>query len=138
MSIVMSGHSHTAAQSFSIIVLYRLGLPTWLFRRQISRFWLLFSVLGYRKFGSFLSFGLFFTLLEIEQGFSLSISFWFFYEFEGVRNLVPDGHSKDHQGPRKIDKWGGGGHIFIYSCSQTVKTMDFKILISISKEINWA
>ena len=32
---------------------------------------------------------------------------------------------------------GGGGHIFIY-CSQTVKTMDFKILISISKEINWA
>ena len=38
---------------------------------------------------------------------------------------------------RKIDNWGGGGgggHIFIYSCSQTVKTMDFKILISISKE----
>ena len=23
----------------------------------------------------------------------------------------------------------GGGHIFIYSCSQTVKTIDFKILI---------
>ena len=22
---------------------------------------------------------------------------------------------------------GGGGHIFIYSCSQTVKTVDFKI-----------
>ncbi len=30
----------------------------------------------------------------------------------------------------------GGGHIFIYSCSQTVKRIDFKILISISKEIN--
>ena len=27
---------------------------------------------------------------------------------------------------RKIDNWGGGGHIFIYSCSQTVKTIDFK------------
>ncbi len=39
---------------------------------------------------------------------------------------------------RSIIGGGGGGHIFIYSCSQTVKTIDFKILISISKEINWA
>ena len=31
-----------------------------------------------------------------------------------------------YQGRRKIDNWGGG-HIFIYSCSQTVKTIDFKI-----------
>ena len=30
------------------------------------------------------------------------------------------------QGRRKIDNWGGGG-IFIYSCSQTVKTIDFEI-----------
>ena len=30
------------------------------------------------------------------------------------------------QGRRKIDNWGGGV-IFIYSCSQTVKTIDFKI-----------
>ena len=41
------------------------------------------------------------------------------------------------QGRRKIDKWGGGG-IFIYSCSQTVKTIDFKIYVTISKEINCA
>ena len=45
----------------------------------------------------------------------------------------------DDQGRRKIDNWsrggGGGGHIFIYSCSQTVKTIDFKIIISISKPI---
>ena len=40
------------------------------------------------------------------------------------------------QGRRKIDKWGGG--IFIYSCSQTVKTIDFKIYVTISKEINCA
>ena len=38
------------------------------------------------------------------------------------------------QGRRKIDNWGGG--IFIYSCSHTVKTIDFKIYITISKEIN--
>ena len=31
------------------------------------------------------------------------------------------------QGRRKIDNWGGGGAIFIYSRSQTVKTIDFKI-----------
>ena len=31
-----------------------------------------------------------------------------------------------HQGRRKIDNWGGGP-IFIYSCSQTGKTIDFKI-----------
>ena len=44
------------------------------------------------------------------------------------------------QGRRKIDNLGGGGggHIFIYACSQTVKTINFKILISILKEINWA
>ena len=29
------------------------------------------------------------------------------------------------KGRRKIDNWGGG-HIFIYSCSQTVKTIDFQ------------
>ena len=34
--------------------------------------------------------------------------------------------NKRPQGRRKIDNWGGGG-IFIYSCSQTVKTIDFKI-----------
>ncbi len=27
---------------------------------------------------------------------------------------------------RKIDKRGGGGAIFIYSCSQSLKTIDFK------------
>ena len=32
----------------------------------------------------------------------------------------------------------GGGGIFIYSCSQTVKTIDFKIYVTISKEINCA
>ena len=41
-----------------------------------------------------------------------------------------------NQGRRKIDNWGGG--TFIYSCSQTVKTIDFKIEITISKEINCA
>ena len=42
---------------------------------------------------------------------------------------------------RSIIGGGGGGgqrQIFIYFCSQTVKTIVFKILISISKEINWA
>ena len=33
---------------------------------------------------------------------------------------------------------GGGGATFIYSCSQTVKTIEFKIQITISKEINCA
>ena len=32
----------------------------------------------------------------------------------------------------------GGVDIFIYSCSQTVETIDFKIYIKISKEINCA
>ncbi len=34
-----------------------------------------------------------------------------------------------HQGCRKVDISGGGGGalIFIYCCSQTVKTIDFKI-----------
>ena len=32
---------------------------------------------------------------------------------------------RPYQGRRKIDNWGGP--IFIYSCSQTVKTIDFKI-----------
>ncbi len=43
------------------------------------------------------------------------------------------------QGRRKIDNWGGGGaHIHIFLFTDHVKTIDFKILISISKEINWA
>ncbi len=37
-----------------------------------------------------------------------------------------------------IEGGGGGAHIHIFLFMQTVKTIDFKILISISKEINWA
>ena len=40
--------------------------------------------------------------------------------------LLKAGNNSYLQWRSKLDNWGAGG-IFIYSCSQTLKTIDFKI-----------
>ena len=45
--------------------------------------------------------------------------------YRGINITPVIARAYERQGRRKIDNWGGP--IFIYSCSQTVKTIDFKI-----------
>ena len=45
----------------------------------------------------------------------------FFHFFPRISRIYPDNTLKAED----VDNWGGG-HIFIYSCSQNVKTVNFK------------